>query len=56
MKAAVALQITKISKELLPGGPDHPLLALKGQFTLTCGSVGTCQSLTGAFLLTAEEI
>ena len=48
--AAVALQAQfGACEELLPSGPGHPLLALKGQFTLSCGLVGTCQSLTGAF-------
>ena len=48
--AAVALQAQICAcEELLPNGPGHPLLALKGQFTLSCGLVGTCQSLTGAF-------
>ena len=48
--AAVALQAYfGACEELLPNGPGHPLLALKGQFTLSCGLVGTCQSLTGAF-------
>ena len=33
----------------MPSGPGHPLLALKGQFTLSCVLVGTCQSLAGVF-------
>ena len=48
--AAVALQAQfGACEELLPSGPGHPLLALKGQFTLSCGLVGTCQSLAGVF-------